>query len=342
MRLVRSRAPLRLGFAGGGSDVSPYCDLYGGAVLNATVDMYASCTIEPLDRPEVVFEATDRQEHFAAPAQQSFEYDGNLDLHKGAYNRIVSDFNNGEPLHARVTTYSDAPAGSGLGSSSTMMVAILTAYTEWLRLPLGEYDIARLAFEVERNDVGLTGGRQDQYAATFGGVNYMEFYADERVIVNPLRVKNWILNELESSMVLYYTGVSRDSAAIINQQIERYQDKNQKSLEAVHELKAVAAEMKEALLKGEVRRFADILGRSWATKRKVADKISNPLIDGALEVAQAAGAYSGKVSGAGGGGFIMFMVDPLNRQKLSRALNELDGRTMNFHFVKRGVQSWLI
>lgn len=341
MKIVRSKAPLRLGLAGGGSDVSPYCDQYGGAVLNATIDMYANCTIEELEGDEVEFVAADRDEVFKAQAVPRFAYDGLLDLHKGVYNRIINEFNGGTPLPLRVTTYSDALAGSGLGSSSTLVVTILTAFAELLHLPLGEYDIAHMAFEIERQDVGLSGGRQDQYAATFGGVNFLEFYADDRVIVNPLRVKNWILNELEASIVLYFTGMSRESANIISQQIDNYKKADKKSVEAVHQLKEDATHMKEALLRGNIRQFADYLGRSWEAKRKVAEKITNETIDEVLNVAMEAGAYSGKVSGAGGGGFIVFMVDPVKRVQLVRRLKTLPGEVMHFHFVKGGAQAWL-
>lgn len=341
-QIIRSRAPLRLGLSGGGTDVSPYCDEYGGAVLNATIAMYAYCTIEPLNEDKVIFSAADRDEYFAGEAKKRLDYDGLLDLHKGVYNRVVKDFNQGKPLGCKVTTYSDALAGSGLGSSSTMMVAILTAFVEWLRLPLGEYEIAHIAYQIERHDVGLTGGRQDQYAATFGGFNFMEFYADERVIVNPLRVKNWIIYELNSSMVLYYTGVSRSSADIISQQIEHIKSSDRDSLEATHQLKKDAYDMKEALLKGDMIRFADILGKSWESKRKLAQKISNQDIDDLMDKAKEAGAYAGKVSGAGGGGFIMFIVDPLKKLDLIRMLEQESGNVVNFHFEKQGVQSWMI
>lgn len=237
MKIIRSRAPLRLGLAGGGTDVSPYCDDFGGAVLNATIGMYAHCTIEPLNEDKVFFVASDRNESFEDIARSQFEYEGVLELHKGAYNRIVRDFNDNKPLPCRVTTYSDALAGSGLGSSSTMMVAILTAFVEWLSLPMGEYEIAHMAYEIEREEIGLSGGKQDQYAATFGGFNFMEFNPGGHVIVNPLRVKNWIINELNSSMVLYFTGVSRSSANIIDQQIKQFKTKGSDSLEASHKIK---------------------------------------------------------------------------------------------------------
>lgn len=340
--LIRSKAPLRLGLAGGGSDVAPYCDLYGGAVLNATINLSSFCTIEPLDTGQVEFIAHDREERFASESVPEYEYDGLLDLHKGVYNRVVREFNQGQPLSLRISTYSDAPAGSGLGSSSTMVVAILTAFAEYMRLPLGEYDVAHLAFEIERQDIGLRGGAQDQYAATFGGVNFMEFHEQTRVIVNPLRIKQWILSELEASTVLYYTGVSRSSDKIIAQQIQSYQSGEGKSVEAVHQLKRDAGAMKEALLRGNIRDFGEILGRSWETKRNLADQITNPEIDKVMETARAAGAWAGKVSGAGGGGFIMFIVDPVQRVQLVRALNRLEGDVVPFQFEPHGASAWIV
>lgn len=338
--LIRSKAPLRLGLAGGGSDVSPYCDLYGGAVLNASINLSSFCTIEQSHDGMVTFVASDREETFTAPCSPCYAYDGVLDLHKGVYNRVVRDFNNGEPLALKITTCSDAPAGSGLGSSSTMVVAILTAFAELLHLPLGEYDVAHLAFEIERVDIGLRGGAQDQYAATFGGVNFMEFHENNRVTVNPLRVKQWILSELEASTVLYYTGVSRSSDKIIAQQIESFKSGTGKSLEAVHQLKQDASAMKDALLRGNIRRFGEILGRSWEAKRNLADQISNPEIEEIMNVARHAGAWAGKVSGAGGGGFIVFVVDPVDRMKLVRALRKLDGDVVSFQFEPHGASAW--
>ena len=341
--IIRSKAPLRLGLAGGGTDVSPYCDEYGGVVLNATIDMYAYCTIEVCDDDKIIFEAVDRDEKVEYEAQKTLPIDGMLDLHKGVYNRVVRDFNDGELLSFCMTTYSDAPAGSGLGSSSTMVVAILKAFVEWLNLPLGEYDIAHLAYDIERNDIELSGGKQDQYAATFGGFNFMEFYENDRVIVNPLRVKNWIVDELESSMVLFFTGVSRESANIIDEQKKNAVSKQERSMQAMHELKEDAYTMKEAVLKGDIAKFAATLGKSWEAKKRTADSISNSHIDAVYSVALEAGAYAGKVSGAGGGGFMMFVVDPVKRLKLIKVLKAFDGgHVMDFHFVTEGTKGWKI
>lgn len=202
--IIRSKAPLRLGLAGGGSDVSPYSDLYGGLILNATINLYAHCTIEETQNGKIEIIATDIGQAAIFESLPVLPVDGTLNLHKGVYNRIVKDFRVPVPS-CRITTYSDAPPGSGLGSSSTMVVAIVKAFVEWLNLPLGDYEIARLAYEIERKDLALSGGKQDQYAATFGGFNFMEFLKDDHVIVNPLRIKKWVVDELEASILLYYT-----------------------------------------------------------------------------------------------------------------------------------------
>ena len=253
---VRARAPLRLGLAGGGTDVSPFCDLHGGFVLNAAIDKYAYAMIDPIAPGQLELLATDQQQSHAGAAEEKISLSEPLKLHKGVYNRIVQDFRGGEPLSIRLTTFSEAPAGSGLGSSSTLVVAMIKAFVEFLNLPLGEYEIARLAYDIERVDVGLAGGRQDQYSATFGGVNFMEFYADERVVVNPLRIKNWILTEFEASLVLYFTGVSRHSAEVISEQRRNVETNVQSSIDASFSIKREAVAMKEALLKGDFAALA--------------------------------------------------------------------------------------
>jgi D-glycero-alpha-D-manno-heptose-7-phosphate kinase len=340
--IVRSKAPLRLGLAGGGTDIATYYNLYGGYVLNATVDMYAYCIIEPNESGRVVFNAADlnkTEEYNAAPV---LEMSKSLPLHTGIYNRIVSDFYDNKPLSFKMTTYSDAPAGSGLGSSSTMVVAIIKGFVEWLNLPLGEYDMAALAYKIEREDIGLAGGKQDQYAATFGGFNFMEFYEQERVIVNPLRLKRWIRNELEASLVLYYTGVSRESANIIKEQIEHTQRGDSKSIDSMHELKKQAVFMKEALLKGDFKEFSQCLLNGWLAKKNAAASISNSFLDELYQYAMDNGAESAKISGAGGGGFMMLYCNPCNRIKLIRALKEKNGLVLTPSFTEIGTQAWTI
>ena len=339
--IIRSKAPLRLGLAGGGTDVSPYSDEFGGYVLNASIDMYAYCIIEKRNDNSVCFSAIDRNEKSEYTAGLNIKFDGSLDLHKAVYNRIVADYNEGIPLSLNIMTYSDAPAGSGLGSSSTIVVAMIKAYQELLNLALGEYDIAFLAYKIERIDAGLAGGKQDQYAATFGGFNFMEFNRDNHVLVNPLRIKNSFINELESSMILYYTGTSRESASIIDEQIRNTNEGVTSSINAMHELKKDAVFMKEALLKGNIPVFSEYLGKSWDTKKKMAKSISNSHIDEIYAEAKNAGACAGKISGAGGGGFMMLMCNPKNRIKVKNALTQFGGNVINFHFVGNGCESWI-
>jgi len=340
--IIRSRAPLRLGLAGGGTDVSPYCDEHGGAVLNATIDLYAYTVIEPMEDGGVCFVAPDIGTHLEIGTEEAMEIADPMILHRSVYRRVVRQFNEGRPLPCRITTFCDAPPGSGLGTSSTMVVSILKAFTEWLSLPLGEYEIARLAFEIERHDAGLGGGRQDQYAATFGGVNFMEFHPEERVIVNPLRVKNWIISEMETSLVLFNTGVSRSSASIIKEQSDNLTSQQGSTLDAMHAIKADAFSMKEYLLKGDFGRYAACMRKSWDAKKRLADNVSNSHIDRVVEAALNAGALAGKVSGAGGGGFITFMVSPERRVDVIQELSRQDGRVMTCHFTRHGTEGWKI
>jgi len=343
--IVRARAPLRLGFAGGGTDVTPYCDLYGGYVLNATIDLYAYSNLEPTNDGMVHFDAHDHQKNVSLKLSEIDHLDTTdceLALHMGVYRRVVRDYLGGVYPSIRLTTYSDAAAGSGLGTSSTLVVSMLKAFVEYLGLPLGEYEIAHLAYEIERIDVGLQGGKQDQYAATFGGFNFMEFYADDRVIVNPLRVKNWIVSELESSLILYFTGVSRDSARIISGQVDRVINKSPTTTDALHKIKEGAVRMKESLLKGAISEFGEWLDSSWQAKKCLSDSVSNSAVDAVYDLAKDAGAYAGKISGAGGGGFMMFLADPIRRIDVIRALSETPGQVMSCHFVKWGTEGWKI
>jgi D-glycero-alpha-D-manno-heptose-7-phosphate kinase len=342
--IYRSKAPLRIGLAGGGTDVSPYSDLYGGAILNATLSLYAHATIEPLTDNIIILQGVDRKEEQrfeGGPDLEALPIDGKLDLLKGVYNRIRKEY--GLPATGfRLSTFVDAPAGSGLGTSSTLVVAIIGAFTEMLRLPLGEYDMAHLAYDIERKDLKMAGGRQDQYAATFGGVNYMEFYGEDQVIVNPLRVKQQYLFELENNLLLYYTATSRESAKIIEKQSQNVVDKKAKSIEAMHQLKLQAQRMKEALLKGRIHEIGEILDFGFRQKQQMADGISNPFIDDIYEQAKKAGATGGKISGAGGGGFMTFYCPAISKYDVMEALSGIGGHCQPYQFTGHGLTTWTV
>lgn len=342
MTIFRSRAPLRLGLAGGGTDVSPYCDTHGGYVLNATIDRYAYAVIKTLDEPVVRFLATDQQTEEVKAITEPLVLNGKLNLHKAVYNHMVQHFNEGNPVPMELSTFCDAPAGSGLGSSSTLVVVMIRAFAELLNLPLDDYTIAHLAYKIERVDCGLQGGRQDQYSATFGGFNFMEFYADERAVINPLRIKNWIICELEASLVLFFTGVSRESAHIIADQSDNVRAGLVDALEAMHGIKREALVMKECLLRGDFEGLVQSMRLGWESKKRSAKTVSNPHIDEIYDAAIKAGALAGKVSGAGGGGFMLFFVPTERRMDVIRALNKFEGQVSNCHFTKHGTQAWRI
>ena len=339
--IYRSKTPLRIGLAGGGTDVSPYSDLYGGAILNATISLYAHAAIEPLQENKIVLQAMDRNESEEFDFTGSLHINNKLDLLKGVYNRIQKDYKSVK-TGFRLSTFVDAPAGSGLGTSSTLVVAIIGAFAEMLRLPMGEYDMAHYAYEIERKDLGLAGGRQDQYAATFGGVNFMEFSKDDKVVVNPLRIKQQYLFELENNLLLYYTSTSRDSGKIIEQQAKNVSDKKEKSIEAMHQLKQQAQMMKEALLKGKIHEIGEILDFGFQQKRKMAEGISNSLMDEIYDEAKSAGATGGKISGAGGGGFMIFYCPGTTKYKVIEKLEKFGGRHRRYQFVEHGLTTWTV
>jgi GHMP kinase len=341
--IYRSKAPFRLGIAGGGTDVSPYSDIYGGAILNVTINLYAHATIRPLDNGKIRFVHINDNivEEFDAISQLPLE--GPLVLQHGIYNSIVARHNNGKPLSFELITSMDVPSGSGLGTSSTLVVSILGAFTEWLKLPLGRYDIAHYAYEIERIDLQMAGGKQDQYAATFGGVNFMEFLENDRVIVNPLRINDDILQEWAMNTVLFYTNKQRCSSKIIEEQAENVKRQNLDSLEAMHNVKKEAFRMKNCLLRDELWELGKALNSSWNNKKKMARHISNEFIDHIYETAIANGALGGKISGAGGGGFMFFYCPGNTCYKVSEALTNLNiGNVKYFEFCKRGLITWTI
>ncbi|MCH5323214.1 MAG: dehydrogenase [Helicobacter sp.] len=339
MKTIRSQTPLRLGLAGGGTDINLYSDKFTGYVLNATINLYIYCTLKPRNDKQIIFDSPDTNQYAKYKSEIHLENDGNLDIFKAIYNRIVKDFTH-KALSFSLHTYSDVPSGSGLGGSSTLVVGIIKAFAEWLNLPLGEYEIARLAYEIEREDLGIVGGAQDQYAATFGGFNFMEFYKDKRVIVNPLRIKNWIISELENRTVLYFTSISREAKDIEEHKKGKLGDS--KSLEAMHSIKQDAIDMKEALFKADFDTLAKILAKSWNSKKIISEIVSNDELDRIYNLAIKNGAYGGKVSGAGAGGFMFFLVDPIKKYKLIKLLNQEKGYVQNFSFTKEGAKSWRI
>ena len=332
--LVRAKAPLRVSFAGGGTDVSPFPEAEGGVVLSATIDRYAYGSLRTRADGTISIESVDFGLSLDFPVADGLAFDGRLDLVKAAIRRLSMDDTGGYDLVLRST----APPGSGLGSSSTTMVALVGLLREYYALPLSEYEIAQLAWEIERQDLGIRGGLQDHYAATFGGFNFIEF--GDRVIVNPLRVRDSIVNELELNLLLCYTGITRESAHIIGDQTARVQTQEAGTLEGLRAQKGLAVAMKAALLRGELDTFGELLGQAWLEKKKMSPLITTDLIDEAYDLAMQCGATGGKVTGAGGGGYILFYCDFTRKHRVAQALEKLGASVTEFSFERRGLTTW--
>jgi D-glycero-alpha-D-manno-heptose-7-phosphate kinase len=339
---IRARAPLRLGLAGGGSDVSPFCDEHGGCVLNVTIDRYAFASIEPSAEGGLSLSATDlgMVDRPLTGRDQPLDDSTGLRLHRGVINRMAKLYGDGAMPEVKLTTYVESPMGSGLGSSSALVVAMVKAMLAYYDRSLTAYEIARLAFDIERKDLGLRGGRQDQYAAAFGGINLMNFGANDQADVTPVPASNSMMHELEASLVLLFTGASRESSTVIERQAEAL-TRGGSSLEAMHNLKREAGAMHDALLNGDLTDIATVLDRGWEAKKATSPAVSTPQIESALAAAKKIGALAGKVSGAGGGGFIMFITPPEERALIIRTLEEgSHGDCMTGRFVTDGALSW--
>lgn len=340
--LVRARAPLRLGFGGGSTDVSPYCDEHGGVVLNAAIDLFAHVSLERRTDGQVRLVAADREHFWNAAATSPLPTDEPLRLLKGVYNRFMTEHAGGAAIPLTLTTYADCPAGSGLGTSSALVVAMVEAFRRFLDVFMSPHAVAALAYDIERIDLGLAGGHQDGYAAAYGGINVMHFHDHDRVDVEPVAVESSVMKELEASLVLYFTGVSRESASIIEEQTANMRAHAPASLQALHEIKASAHAMREALMVGDLPRFGALLDSGWAAKKRTASRMSSAQIDQVYVAAKAYGAFGGKVSGAGGGGFMMFLIDPTKRDGLKRLLTTFGGAAQSARFTNAGAESWVV
>ncbi len=331
--IIRSKAPLRISFGGGGTDISPYPEERGGVALNVTIDKYAFCTLIPRGDGLIKAKSLDYDTEIRYGNKEDLVYNGKLDLVKAAIKVMKPDSGLDLFLH------SDAPPGTGLGSSSTVTVALVGALMHHMKLPLTDYEIAESAYLIERNEVGIKGGKQDQYAATFGGFNFIEFLKD-KVIVNPLRIKQDILNELEYRLLLCYTGGTRLSAGIIEDQVTRYVEGRSESVEALDKTKKLAIAMKNALLLGDVDRFGHLLGEAWEAKKNFSPKITSPQIDRMYEVAMKYGALGGKLSGAGGGGYLSLLCEFNRKHVVAEEVKKVGGEPISAAFESRGLQTW--
>lgn len=319
--IVRSKAPLRISFAGGGTDVPPYPQEHGGAVLSTTINKYAYASLVSMDDDSSTF-------------MQSF---GNYsDLVKATVKRMLL-----QDRGLKIFLQNDAPLGSGLGSSSAMVVALIELFKNWLHSSMTDYEHADLAYQIERIDLGIKGGMQDQYAATFGGFNLIEFTGDT-VVVNPLRVDSDHINELEHNLLLCYTGSTHFSGHILERQIDSYMQKNEKIISALGELKWLAYTMTNVLLRGKIDDFGNLLHQEWLNKQQLDSQISTPRISELYETARIFGALGGKITGAGGGGHLLLYCPFEKKHIIAEHLEKQGGQIVPFGFESKGVQTWRV
>ena len=343
-KVVFAKAPLRMALAGGGTDLEPYWSKYGGVVLNGTIDQYAYCKIEPCvcehekcwSFKSVDLGIEERHDFYSTPFIQGEYVDSDLQLLVNTYQYLTAKTDR-HPV--KITTYVEAPPGSGLGSSSALVVSLIAAIAEYHKIPLGEYDIAEYAVEIERKICDMPGGKQDQFAAAFGGFNFTEFLQDGRTIVNPLRLNYKTQNMMELSTVLYYVGKPRKDSRVIENTSKGLVD-DEVVLNATHKIKEACIEYKRSLLTGDMKRISELMETYWRSKLETNPHVASPEILDAYDYALRNGATGAKISGAGGGGHMVLFTEFERRHELITALKEKEGRVVPFKFVKHGVDVW--
>jgi D-glycero-alpha-D-manno-heptose-7-phosphate kinase len=329
--LIRSRAPLRISFAGGGTDIKEYYEKNGGAVISATISKYAYTTLH--QRKDNSFRI--RQESFGIDYSGSVQDKPKTSKQSAFFDAIMKHFS--PKTGFDLITHSDVRYGSGLGASSTMMVSLVGAFNKLLNLDMDPYEIAETAYKIERQDLAIEGGKQDQYAAAFGGFNFMEF-SKTGTVVNQMRLKKSTIYELQFRSILINTGATHISGQIIKKQKGRLSDN--RVLEYYERLKQLAVEIKNRLYRDEIDEIGNLLNQEWENKKLLSEGISNKSIDTIFKIAKLNGAEGGKILGAGGGGYALLITNEEHRQRLLTAFSKKGYETSSIEFVPSGLETW--
>jgi len=337
-RIIRTRSPVRISFAGGGTDVSPFCEDYGGNVVNVTINRYAESILSINNKKKFEIISNDQNFKITGKNITGLKYDGNLDLLKATVKRI-------SPLKTGFSLYvnSSVAKRSGLGGSAALTCCIIGAFNQLQKeKKMDGFNIAETAYDIERKELNIMGGRQDQYATVFGGLNYIEFKGNDFVRVNPLKLSNNQEHELESNLLLLNIGPRTNSGDIIERQVKNYKEGKEKTKEAFIQTKKIAKEVKYALLRGDFKRFGQLLDEAWKIKKNFTNKMSNPQIDKIYEKMKKTGALGGKVTGAGGGGHMILCCDPIKKYRIMKEARNLGLKIIPFSFDNIGLVSWII
>jgi len=332
--IIRAKSPLRISFSGGGTDFPHWYDHRPGAVLCSTINRYARVTLYPRNDQNVRIRSVDLGYLVDYQIDEQPSYNGILDLAKATIQRL------GVAGGMDVDVRSDAPAGSGLGGSSAMVSAVLGAVLAHENRLLDNYELAELNWVIERQDLKIPGGKQDQYATTFGGFNVIEF-TNDRVLVTPLRIKPEILDDLEAHLLLCYTGGVRVNLGLIDKQVRLYQEGRDETLRGMEALYSLVYDMKRALLTGRLNEFGEMLHAAYLSKKQMNPDVSTgSTADALYEEGLKNGAIGGKLMGAGGGGYLLLYCETHCQHKVRAALERMGGQFTDFAFDEPGLRSW--
>ena len=329
--MLLARAPVRISLAGGGTDLPAYYENGGGCVVNTTIDKYFYTFLNVNQDEDIQITSSDYRTFFRHDGQGPPLWDGALSLPRAILNHF------GISKGVSMFLASEIPPGTGLGSSSSVAVSVIKAVAVACGLHLSQQDIAELACYIEIGKLGMPIGKQDQYAAAFGGLNFITFSSDA-VKVEPLRVAPQARHHLEQCLMLFYTGAARNSASILGEQSEASAKKDPGVTSALDAVKSMAYEVKDCLERGEVDSLGEFLHQNWLQKKRFASGVTNPVIDECYEVALAAGAMGGKLTGAGGGGFLLLFCQQAHQPAVTVALESRGLKRMDFHLERGGAR----
>lgn len=346
--LIRSRAPVRIDFAGGWTDVALFAQEKPGYVVNAAINIYSYATVrtrelgptpsdlqheQDLENQSVSIYSSDFDCFVEAKDVRKLEYDGNVDLVKAAIRRM------NVPGGFDMITQSVAPPGSGLGTSASMGVALLGVLAKYAKKYLMQYEVAELASTIEREELGILGGKQDHYASSMGAINFMEFHGED-VKSSRLQLARDTQLELEKNLVLCYTGKSRLSGNIHKNVTDAFKSGDKHTVGAIDSMKTIAQEMKIALLDGDLEAYGLLMNQNWSNQKRLHSSVTNEEIDMLFDLAMDNGAVGGKACGAGGGGCLLFYCKPEGAHKVRQALEAKGVQIIDFNFDVGGLQTW--
>ena len=334
--VIRSKAPFRVSFGGGGTDMAPYCIEYGGCVINTTIDRHVYITLKPRNDKKIrIYSLNLKKEYLFEIGDK--DYSTEFELFKG----IINVLNVNEGLD--IFIYSELPAGSGMGGSSSLSVALIGALNSYYKLGFSEHEIAQKAYDIERTELKQKGGYQDQFAAAYGGFNFIEFSDVVKVI--PINTSAEMINELQFCLILCYIGGSHFSSDIQNEVLKGYEIEKKSYMEAMQDLKDVAHSMRNIVESNNLSRlneFGNLLHKGWVAKKSLSTKISNKKIENFYLTSRKFGVLGGKLLGAGGGGHLLLFSDSSKKHIVIHELEKIGGKIVNFHFNPKGLEVWEI